>query len=227
MNEIEKNLYLINQKIKEVSKNYNKNCENVNLIAVSKKVEKEKIIQAINFGIKHFGENYIAEAYEKWVELKRNFTEIKLHLIGHLQTNKVKKALDLFDVIQSLDSEKLALEFQKEIAKKQEKDSDFKLPEFFVQVNIANEDQKSGIALEKTLEFVDFAKNKCGLNVVGLMCIPPENELASPYFALLNKLKNQAGLEKLSMGMSADYEQAIALNSDYIRLGTAIFGKRI
>ncbi len=227
MNEIEKNLYLINQKIKEVSKNYNKNCENVNLIAVSKKVEKEKIIQAINFGIKNFGENYIAEAYEKWVELKQNFTEIKLHLIGHLQTNKVKKALDLFDVIQSLDSEKLALEFQKEIAKKQEKDSDFKLPEFFVQVNIANEEQKSGIALEKTLEFVDFAKNKCGLNVVGLMCIPPENELASPYFALMNKLKNQSGLEKLSMGMSADYEQAIALNSDYIRLGTAIFGKRI
>ena len=180
----------------------------------------EKIGEAIAAGCKIFGENYIKEAQEKWPEIRIKNSEIKLHFIGHLQSNKAAEALDLFDVIQALDSEKLARIFQKEITKVK------KNPEFFIQVNIGEEQQKGGIAPVDVKDFVKFSLDECGLNVTGLMCIPPSNEAASPYFALLQKLAKENNLKNISMGMSADFEDAIALGATHIRVGTAIFGER-
>ena len=218
---LEKNLYLINQNISKTCKAFNRKPEDVNIVAVSKTIASEKIIEAINLGCKIFGENYIQEAQKKWVELRKNYPQIKLHFVGHLQSNKAKEAVELFDCIETVDNEKLA----SEIAKAQKKIQ--KNCEIFIQVNIGEEEQKSGIAIENLKNFVNFCKNELQLNVVGLMAVPPANESASPYFALLAKLARENNLEKLSMGMSADYEEAIALNSTHIRLGTAIFGARI
>jgi pyridoxal phosphate enzyme (YggS family) len=218
---IEKNLYLIKQNIAKACKTFDRKPEDVNIVAVSKTIASEKIIEAINLGCKIFGENYIQEAQQKWVELHKNYPQIKLHFIGHLQSNKAKEAVELFDCIESVDSKKLA----GEIAKAQKKLQ--KNREIFIQVNIGDESQKSGIAIENLSSFINFCKNDLALNVVGLMAVPPSNESASPYFALLAKLARENNLEKLSMGMSADYEEAIALNSTHIRLGTAIFGARI
>lgn len=183
-------------------------------------VSAEKICDAIGSGCKIFGENYIKEAKEKWPEIKQKFPEIKLHFIGHLQSNKVAEALELFDCIQTLDSEKLAVILKKEVQKQQ------KNPEFFIQVNIGEEEQKSGISPNEVSDFVKFSRDECGLNVTGLMCIPPATDLASPYFALLAKLAKKNNLKNLSMGMSSDFEEAIALGATHIRLGTSIFGER-
>lgn len=218
---IEKNLYLIKQNIAKACKTFNRKPEDVNIVAVSKTIASEKIIEAIDLGCKIFGENYIQEAQQKWVELRKNYPQIKLHFIGHLQSNKAKEAVELFDCIESVDSKKLA----GEIAKAQKKLQ--KNCEIFIQVNIGDEPQKSGIAVENLSSFINFCKNDLQLNVVGLMAVPPSNENASPYFALLAKLARENNLAKLSIGMSADYEDAIALSSTHIRLGTAIFGARI
>lgn len=220
MGDIERNLFLINEKIKRACETYGRRVSDVNLVAVSKTVKQEKIIQAINYGCKIFGENYVQEAEEKWPSLKEKFPQINVHLIGHLQSNKVPQALDLFDCIESLDSEKLALVFKKEIAKCK------KNPEFFIQVNIGEEEQKSGIMPAQTREFIGFVKNDCQLNLTGLMCIPPEGEAASSYFALLAKIARENGLQKLSMGMSADFEEGIAIGATHIRVGSAVFGAR-
>ena len=218
---MEKNLYLINQNISKTCKAFNRKPEDVNIVAVSKTIASEKIIEAINLGCKIFGENYIQEAKQKWVDLRKNYPQIKLNFIGNLQSNKAKEAVDLFDCIESVDNEKLAREISKAQKKLQ------KNCEIFIQVNIGDEPQKSGIAVENLSNFVNFCKNDLELNVVGLMAVPPANESASPYFALLAKLAQENNLQKLSMGMSSDYEDAIALNSTHIRLGTAIFGARI
>ncbi len=220
MNNIERNLFLIKDKIKKTCRLYEQDLKRVNLIAVSKTVDSARIIQAIDAGCNIFGENYIKEAQEKWVEIKKNFPQIELHFIGHLQSNKASEAVALFDVIETLDSEKLALALKKEIVKQQ------KNPKIFIQVNIGEEEQKGGILPKDVKNFIDFAKNEAKLQVVGLMCIPPSNELASPYFALLAKMAKENNLEKLSMGMSLDFEDAIALGATEIRLGTAIFGAR-
>ncbi len=211
---------MINAKIENACKIYGQDQKRVNLIAVSKTVSAEKICEAIALGCKIFGENYIKEAQEKWLEIKKNFPEIKLHFIGHLQSNKTDEAVELFDCIQTLDSEKLALALKKSAQKKS------KNPEIFIQVNVGEEEQKGGIAPSELSNFVKFARDECGLNVAGLMCIPPSNELASPYFALLAKMARENGLEKLSMGMSSDFEEAIALGANYVRVGSAIFGQR-
>ena len=218
---IEKNLYLIKQNIAKACKTFDRKPEDVNIVAVSKTIASEKIIEAIDLGCKIFGENYIQEAQQKWVDLRKNYPQIKLHFIGHLQSNKAKEAVELFDCIESVDSEKLA----REIAKAQKKLQ--KNCEIFIQVNIGDESQKSGIAIENLSSFINFCKNDLQLNVVGLMAVPPSNESASPYFALLGKVAKENNLKKLSIGMSTDYEEAIALNSTHIRLGTAIFGARI
>ena len=218
---IEKNLYLIRQNIVKACETYNRKPEDVNIVAVSKTIASEKIIEAINSGCKIFGENYIQEAKQKWVDLRKDYPQIKLHFVGNLQSNKAKEAVELFDCIESVDNEKLAREISKE-QKKQQKNR-----EIFIQVNIGEELQKSGVAIENLSNFVNFCKKDLELNVVGLMAVPPSNESASPYFALLAKLAYENNLPKLSMGMSADYEEAIALNSTHIRLGTAIFGARI
>jgi len=220
MSVIERNLFLINDKIKKACKLYGQQASRVNLITVSKTVPAEKIIEAINAGCKIFGENYIKEAKEKWPEIRQKFPEIKLHFIGHLQSNKAGEAVELFDSIQTLDSQKLALALKKEMVKQQ------KNIEVFIQVNIGEEPQKGGILPLELKDFIKFCREELALNVGGLMCIPPADELASPYFALLKKLAKENGLEKLSMGMSSDFEEAIALGATHIRIGTAIFGKR-
>jgi pyridoxal phosphate enzyme (YggS family) len=219
-NSIKNNLFLINKKIENACKLYSQEPSRVNLIAVSKTMTSDKIIEAIKLGCKTFGENYIQEAKEKWVKIKEEFPQIKLHFIGHLQSNKAHEAVDLFDAIETLDSKKLALELKKEVVKQN------KNPQIFIQVNIGEEPQKGGLELNELEDFIKFVRDECGLNLVGLMCIPPEAENPAPYFALLNKLAKKHNLMKLSMGMSADFETAIALGSTHIRVGSAIFGKR-
>jgi pyridoxal phosphate enzyme (YggS family) len=218
---IERNLILLNEKIKLACKTYGRDRSQVNLITVSKNFDAEKIQQAIDSGCKVFGENYLKEAAEKWPEIQKKFPEIKLHLIGHLQSNKAAQAVALFDFIQTLDSKKLAEVLKKEITKQQ------KNPEIFIQVNIGEESQKHGITPHEISDFVKFSRDELGLNVTGLMCIPPTEELASPYFALLAKFAKENNLKNLSMGMSADFEEAIAIGATHIRLGTAIFGSRL
>ena len=217
---MKKALFLIEDKILKACKSYKRSKSEVNLIAVSKTVAAEKINEAIALGCKIFGENYIQEAAEKWPEIKKNNPEIKLHFIGHLQSNKAAEAIDLFDCIQTLSGEKLAMIFHKELKKNPKK------IEFFIQVNIGQEEQKGGISPNEVADFVKICREKYNLNVTGLMCIPPALELASPYFALLAKLAKESGLKNLSMGMSADFEEAIALGATHIRIGSAIFGER-
>lgn len=224
LNITERRLFLIEDKIKKACQLYQQDKTKINLIAVSKKQNIENINNAIASGCKIFGENYIKEAEEKWPEIKKNNPKIQLHFIGHLQSNKAANALDLFDCIESLDSEKLALALKKAIKKESIKQQ--KNPEIFIQVNIGQEVQKSGIMPQDLKDFVKFSRGECGLNITGLMCIPPSNEAASPYFALLSKLARENNLKNLSMGMSADFEEAIALGATHIRIGTAIFGER-
>jgi len=216
---IERNLYSLSYKIEKYCKIYNKKADLIDLVAVSKKVGQDKIIEAINLGCKTFGENYIQEAQEKWTEIKKNHSA-KVHFIGHLQSNKAKEAVELFDAIETLDSKKLAKEISK-YADKLDKN-----PEIFIQVNIGQEEQKGGVSLDDLGELVSYCRDECGLNLVGLMCIPPSEEESSPYFALLAKLAKENGLKRLSMGMSSDVEEAIACGTSQLRIGTALFGER-
>ena len=173
----------------------------------------------INYGHLHFGENKVQEAVEKWTNIKKDNKSIKLHLIGRLQTNKVKIAVKLFDYIHSLDSKKLAdkISFQ-------QKEQDIKT-KIFIQVNIGNEDQKSGISIDETRDFYNYCK-QINLDILGLMCIPPNNEDSSKYFEEMKKLKEKLDLQELSMGMSSDYLTAIEKGSTFVRIGSNIFGPR-
>ena len=209
------NLINIKNKIKKTSQSYNA----IKIIAVSKTFPLEKIIPLIDYGHLDYGENKVQEAVEKWSEIKTKKNEIKLHLIGKLQTNKVKFAVKLFDYIHSLDSIKLA----KKIADEQLKQS--KKIKIFIQVNLADEKQKSGIQLEKLNELYQYALN-LNLNIIGLMCIPPESEDPGIYFKKLKLLNDQLGLKELSMGMSADFIIAIENQATYVRVGSNIFGSR-
>ena len=209
------NLINLKNKIKETSQSYNA----IKIIAVSKTFPLEKIIPLIDYGHLDYGENKVQEAVEKWSEIKTKKNEIKLHLIGKLQTNKVKFAVKLFDYIHSLDSIKLA----KKIADEQLKQS--KKIKIFIQVNLADEKQKSGIQLEKLNELYQYALN-LNLNIIGLMCIPPESEDPGIYFKKLKLLNDQLGLKELSMGMSADFIIAIENQATYVRVGSNIFGSR-
>lgn len=193
----------------------------VNLIAVSKTMPAGVIADAIEAGQRLFGENRIQEAHGKWPDLRAHHRDIELHLIGPLQTNKVKEAVALFDVIETLDRPKLARVLAEEIERAG------KAPRLFVQVNTGEEPQKAGIAPEDTRSFVELCRETFGLTIEGLMCIPPHDEEPSMHFALLAKLAEELGLEELSMGMSADFERAIAFGATHIRVGTAIFGSRV
>lgn len=223
---------MIKEQISNCCKIYGRNSNDISIIAVSKTIASEKIIEAISCGCKLFGENYLQEAQQKFIEIKKNYPDISLHLLGHLQSNKVKEALELFDCIHTLDSEKLALTIKKTREKILEKNNldlnqkSLKNLEIFIQVNIGEEPQKFGIAVNQTDEFVKFCQNDLMLNIVGLMAIPPANELPSPYFALLKKINDRNNLKKISMGMSGDFLEAIALGSSTIRIGSAIFGER-
>jgi PLP dependent protein len=189
------------------------------IIAVSKTFSLDKIIPLIEHGHLHYGENKVQEAIDKWTNKKLQNANIKLHLIGRLQTNKVKLALGIFDYIHSLDSEKLA----NKISDEQEKQG--KKPKIFVQVNIGNEDQKSGIKKEN---FVDFYRlcNNLNLDIVGTMCIPPNNQNSENYFSQMNLINQEVNLKELSMGMSGDYLIAVKNNATHVRIGSKIFGTR-
>jgi len=189
------------------------------IIAVSKTFAMSKILPLIEYGHIDFGENKVQEAIEKWTEIKSKNSNINLHLIGKLQTNKVKYAIKIFDFIHSVDNKKLA----KKIADEQSKFS--KKVKIFLQVNLDNETQKSGVSKE---ELKDLYKYCCDieLDVLGLMCIPPNNVNPNPFFEDLKNLNDKFGLSELSMGMSSDYEIAIKNSSTYLRIGSDIFGKR-
>lgn len=189
------------------------------LVAVSKTVSAENLQAAITSGQRVFGENRVQEAQDHWADLKTQYQDIKLHLIGPLQTNKVKEAVALFDIIETLDREKLADVLAAEM-KKQGRDISF-----FVQVNTGEEEQKAGIAPRDLKSFLSYCKN-AGLTVTGLMCIPPVDEPAGLHFAFLKDLARQHDLKELSMGMSADFEKAIEAGATYVRVGTALFGER-
>ena len=193
--------------------------KNLNIIAISKTFPINEILPLIKNGHIHFGENKVQEAVQKWAPIKDENKKIKLHLIGRLQTNKVKLALNLFDYIHSLDSEKLANKISKV---QNELNVNTKL---FIQVNIGNEIQKSGIPEDEVLSFYNYCKS-LKLDVIGLMCIPPLNEETSKYFLKMNEINKKLKLNELSMGMSTDYLEAIENNATFIRIGSSIFGQR-
>ena len=206
-------------------KNIENNLSNLNInrlpkiIAVSKTFKIDKILPLIEHGHIDFGENKVQEAIDKWTEIKSKNSNIKLHLIGKLQSNKVKFAVKLFDYIHSVDSEKLA----KKISDEQLKIN--KNIKIFIQVNIGSENQKSGISKNDVLNLYSYCK-KIGLNVVGLMCIPPVNNDPSIYFNEMNILNNKLNFSELSMGMSSDYVEASKHSATFLRIGSSIFGSR-
>ena len=189
------------------------------IIAVSKTFKIDKILPLVEYGHLDYGENKVQEAIDKWSDIKEKNKDIKLHLIGKLQTNKVKFALKIFDYIHSLDSEKLA----NKIAEEQIKQG--KRLKLFIQVNIGNEDQKSGINREKLAEFYKFCIN-LNLDIIGTMCIPPNNENTENYFLEMNRINTELNFKDLSMGMSGDYLEAVKNNATYVRVGSKIFGNR-
>jgi pyridoxal phosphate enzyme (YggS family) len=210
-----KNLIYIEELIKSKA-NHDKLAK---IIAVSKTFPIEKVLPLIEHGHLHYGENKVQEALDKWSDIKLKNNAIQLHLIGRLQTNKVKFALQIFDYIHSLDSERLAIKISDE-QKKQEKNS-----KIFIQVNIGNEDQKSGINKDNLVDFYKFCKN-LNLDIIGTMCIPPNDGNTEKYFAEMSDLNKELNFKELSMGMSGDYLEAIRYNATYIRVGSKIFGSR-
>ena len=195
------------------------NYPKAKIIAVSKTFNQEHIVPLLDYGHKDFGENKIQEALQKWPSLKEKYTDIKLHMIGKLQTNKVKFALKIFDYIHSLDSEKLA----NKIADEQQKHK--KKPKIFIQVNMGNEDQKSGIDKRNLNDFYKFCKN-LNLDIIGTMCIPPNDGNTEKYFSEMSDINKELNFKELSMGMSGDYLEAIRYNATYVRVGSKIFGSR-
>ena len=212
------------QKILNFIKNSSKYCQNTNIpsiIAVTKTQPEEVILEAIRAGISMFGENRVQEATSKYKNIKTIHKQVRLHMIGPLQTNKVRKALEVFDFIHSLDRENLAKEFVK----------NSHLPLFpnkcfFVQVNTGKEKQKAGINVDEADEFIKHCLHDLKLNIIGLMCIPPHNDNPAPHFIMLKKLASQNHLQHLSMGMSSDYEIALKEGATLIRIGSQLFGDR-
>ena len=217
MHKIIDNLKEIKDKLNQLKDDLS---ENVRIIAVSKTFLIEDIEPLIEYGHEDFGENKIQEAVNKWSDIKNKNPKLKLHMIGKIQTNKVKFLLPLFDYIHSLDNLKLAQKISDEEIKKKKK------LKIFIQVNIDNESQKSGISIENLNEFYLKCVNDLNLNIIGLMCLPSQNKNPTDCFLLLKKLAKDLNIFELSMGMSNDYEEAIKCGSTYIRVGSNIFGKR-
>lgn len=220
MNLISDNLDLVKTAI-ERAQSLAPQTKPVTLIAVSKQQPQEKLDAALAAGLRVFGENRVQEAQTHWQHHKQTISDLELHLIGPLQTNKVADAVALFDVIHTLDRPKLALALSKEMQKQNRR-----LP-CFVQVNTGMEPQKSGIMPQDAATFVKDCQEQYGLNICGLMCIPPADEEPVMHFALLKKLADAAGLPKLSMGMSGDYAAAIQIGATHIRVGSSLFGARL
>jgi pyridoxal phosphate enzyme (YggS family) len=190
------------------------------IIAVSKTFPIEDIDPLINHGHIHYGENKVQEALAKWTSIKQKFNHIKLHMIGNLQTNKVKYVIPLFDYIHTLDNIKLAEKIANEQVKKNCR------PKIFIQVNIGNESQKNGISLENLKNFYKNCSKDLGLDIIGLMCIPPKNKTSKNYFLEMDKINQDLNLLDLSMGMSQDYLEAAENNATFVRIGSKIFGAR-
>lgn len=197
-------------------------AKNITLIAVSKTHPAEAIIPLIEAGQKVFGENRVQEAAEKWPAIREKYPDVQVHLIGSLQSNKTKEALTLFDAIHTVDRQSLVEAIVKESAKLKE----VRCKQFFVQVNIGEEEQKGGVAVKDTPELVEYIRAQKAFPLSGLMCVPPVDETPAPYFALLHKMAADLELSNLSMGMSGDYEAAIRLGATHVRVGTALFGER-
>ncbi len=204
----------VNTKLNQIKKN-----KSPNIVAVSKTFSIDKILPLVEYGHKHFGENKVQEALEKWQKIKLENEHINLHLIGGLQSNKVKIAVKIFDYIHSVDSEKLATKISEESKKINKK------IKIFIQVNLGKELQKSGIHNDKLDQFYIYCKN-LDLDVVGLMCIPPVNDDPEKYFQQMQYYNNKLNLNELSMGMSSDYLKAVGYSSTFLRIGSNIFGKR-
>ena len=217
---IPKNLAAVRQRIQETALKAGRPGEAVSLVAVAKTHPTEAVEAALAAGQRIFGENRVQEAQGKYPLLKSRYPDLKLHLIGPLQTNKVREAVALFDVIESLDRPKLAE------ALARERDLRGRCPELLIEVNIGEEPQKAGISPAEADAFIEDCRGRLALPVTGLMCVPPASEEPSPYFALLREIGRRQGLPILSMGMSADFEIAIRLGATHVRVGTAIFGTR-
>jgi PLP dependent protein len=197
-----------------------KSKKQVNIVAVSKSFPIEHIMPLIDYGHNHFGENKVQEAVSKWSVVKKDKQYLKLHMIGKLQSNKAKEAVKLFDFIHSLDNKKLA-----DLLAKHQKDLKKKL-KYFIQVNLENEIQKSGISVSELDPFYNYCVNEINLDIIGLMVIPPNDNKSEKYFKSLNELNNSLALKELSMGMSADYISAIENGATFVRVGSSIFGSR-
>ena len=207
------------QKYKEITDFLSKNSRNTEIIAISKNHPKESVIEAIKLGVNLFGENRVMEAKSKFEDLKNTYSQVELHLTGPLQSNKVKDAIEVFDVFHTLDREKIAKEF----SKYREKISNKRM---FIQVNTGLESSKSGVYPKDLRDFKNFCSDELKLNISGLMCIPPINDNPETHFQMLRKLSLENNLQNLSIGMSGDYDKAIAFKPRYIRLGTILFGNR-
>ncbi len=219
MHQTVKNLTYIQSEIQSKISKMNINNYTPKVVAISKTFKIDHILPLIDSGHIDFGENKVQEAYEKWKQVKENNPKIKLHMVGKLQTNKVKNALKIFDYIHSLDNIRLA----EKIAKQQE---NLKTkPKLFIQINIGKEIQKTGIDVEKLIDFYQDCKNM-GLRIIGTMCLPPENKDSNFFFSEMKKINKSLNLHEISMGMSNDYLNAIEYSSTYLRIGSKIFGSR-
>ena len=213
---------IIVDRFKKIKSNINNldNSKTINIVAISKTFSIEHIEPLLNIGHDHFGENKVQEAMSKWGEIKKKDSNLKLHMVGKLQSNKSKKAVELFDFIHSLDNKKLADNLSKaetEIKKNLK---------YFIQVNIGNEDQKSGVSLNDLNEFFSYCTKEKKLNVIGLMCIPPNDNNEEKYFEIMSERNKLLNLKNLSMGMSSDYLKAIKYHANFLRIGSGIFGER-
>ena len=220
MHNVVERLIAIRSEIKELLIKNNSQNKDLNIIIVCKTFSMDKILPLIEIGHVHFGENKVQEAELKWKEIKKKHLNVKLHMVGKLQTNKVKTALKIFDYIHSVDNYKLAekiVKYEKELNKK---------IKTFVQVNIGEESQKNGINPKNINQFVNYCRNSLSLNIIGLMCLPPINKNPEKYFLYLNQLRNQTDLCHLSMGMSNDYQIATKCGSTFLRIGSKILGER-
>ncbi len=215
-----RNLTTVQTAISQVAIDAGRNPEDISLIGVSKQQPEDRIDAALAAGLRVYGENRVQEAESRWLARRSKFTDLELHLVGPLQTNKVRSAVRLFDVIQTVDRERLAHTLGRVMAEEGRH-----LP-CFVQVNTGEEAQKAGIPPGDTSAFVTACVDKYALNIVGLMCIPPAQDVAAPHFAFLKQMADQLDLPYVSMGMSADYPAAVELGATHVRVGSAIFGDR-
>ena len=219
--EIIQNYYSVKERMKIAAQSVGRDEKTINLIVVTKTFDPKEIEPLIKLGHRDYGENRVQEAEHKWEDTKKKNPDINLHLIGHLQTNKVKRALEIFDSIHTLDSKRILIEIAKYV------DSPLAVTkEFFIELNLGNEPQKYGLAQEEMQRLLEDQEYVDKIGFSGLMCIPPYSEEPSPYFALLRKIAEKFDMKYLSMGMSSDFEKAIQFGATHVRVGSEIFGVR-